>query len=69
MSIPLWRENHYDLTGRVALVAGAWGVLGQAVSAALLGSGARVIALSGHSQPDDEQRLRAQVGDASARPR
>lgn len=67
MSGPLWRENHYDLTGRVALVAGAWGVLGQTVCAALLASGARVFALSGQSQPDAEQRLRARVGDASAR--
>jgi NAD(P)-dependent dehydrogenase (short-subunit alcohol dehydrogenase family) len=67
MTVPLWRENRYDLAGRVVLVAGASGVLGQAVCAALLTSGAQVFALGGHSQPDEERRLRAAVGDASAR--
>lgn len=61
------RENHYDLAGRIALVAGASGVLGQAVCAALLTSGAQVFALGGHSQPEEERRLRAEVGAASAR--
>lgn len=67
MNNPLWRENRYDLAGRVALVAGASGVLGKAVCAALLAGGAQVNALGGSARPDEEQRLRAEVGDASAR--
>jgi len=65
MSTPLWRENHYDLTGRVALVAGATGGLGQAVCEALLASGAQVYALSGRTQPTLVEQVRARVGKAS----
>lgn len=67
MSAPLWRENRYDLTGRVALVAGAFGGLGQAVCVALLAGGARVAALSERAHPDQEQRLRAGAGISASR--
>ena len=67
MNTPLWRENRYDLAGRVALVAGASGGMGSAVCAALLAGGAQVYALSGRERPDEQQQLRADVGDASAR--
>jgi NAD(P)-dependent dehydrogenase (short-subunit alcohol dehydrogenase family) len=67
LNTPLWHENHYDLAGRVALVAGASGSLGQAVCAALLAGGAQVYALSGRERPDEQLQLRAEVGDASAR--
>jgi NAD(P)-dependent dehydrogenase (short-subunit alcohol dehydrogenase family) len=67
MSTPLRRENRYDLAGRVALVAGASGGMGSAVCVALLAGGAQVYALSGRERPDEQQQLRADVGDASAR--
>jgi NAD(P)-dependent dehydrogenase (short-subunit alcohol dehydrogenase family) len=67
MNTPLWRENRYDLAGRVALVAGASGGMGSAVCAALLAGGAQVYALSGRERADEQQQLRADVGDASAR--
>lgn len=67
MSARLWRENSYDLSGRVALVAGATGGLGEAVCATLLGSGAQVWALSAHAQPQLTERLRDIVGQASER--
>lgn len=67
MNAPLWHENRYDLAGRVALVAGASGGMGLAVCAALLAGGAQVYALSGRERPDEQQQLRAAVGDTSAR--
>ncbi len=67
MSVPLWHENRYDLGGRVALVAGASGDLGQAVCAVLLASGARVYALGARVNSAEQERLRARVGDAGAR--
>jgi NAD(P)-dependent dehydrogenase (short-subunit alcohol dehydrogenase family) len=67
MNAPLWHENRYDLAGRVALVAGASGGLGQAVCAALLAGGAHVYALGGRARPDEQERLRTQVGDAGGR--
>jgi NAD(P)-dependent dehydrogenase (short-subunit alcohol dehydrogenase family) len=67
MNTPLWRENRYDLAGRVALVAGASGGMGSAVCAALLAGGAQVYALTGRERADEQQQLRAEVGDASAR--
>ena len=67
MSAPLWHENNYDLSGRVALVAGATGGLGEAVCARLLVSGAQVWALSAHAQPELMARLGGVVGQASER--
>lgn len=67
MNAPLWHDNRYDLAGRVALVAGASGGMGQAVCVALLAAGAQVYALSGRAQPDEQQRMRAEAGDTSAR--
>lgn len=69
MDSPLWRENSYDLTGRVALVAGASGALGQAVSLALLTSKAQVYALSERVHADEQDHLRAQAGAANDRMR
>lgn len=67
MSVPLWRENSYDLTGRVALVTGATGALGQAVCLALLASRAHVYALGEHARGDAYDQLRERAGDASGR--
>jgi NAD(P)-dependent dehydrogenase (short-subunit alcohol dehydrogenase family) len=67
MNAPLWHENRYDLAGRVALVAGASGGLGQAVCIALLAGGARVYALGERARPDEQEQLRARAGDAGAR--
>lgn len=67
MSAPLWRENRYDLAGRVALVAGAFGALGQAVCIALLTSGARVYALGERAHLDQEEQLRTQAEAAASR--
>ena len=67
MSVPLWRENNYDLTGRVALVTGATGALGQEVCLALLASRAQVYALGEHTRGDAQDKLREQAGEAGAR--
>jgi len=67
MNVPLWRENNYDLTGRVALVTGATGALGQEVCLALLASRAQVYALGEHTRGDAQDKLREQAGEAGAR--
>lgn len=67
MSVPLWRENTYDLSGRVALVAGASGALGQAVCLALLAGQAQVFALASHENTEEQARLREQAGAAAPR--
>jgi NAD(P)-dependent dehydrogenase (short-subunit alcohol dehydrogenase family) len=64
---PLWRQNRYDLSGRVALVTGAFGGLGLATALALLEGGASVLAVASHDQPDALERLRAQAGAAGER--
>ncbi len=66
-SAPLWRQNRYDLSGRVALATGAFGGLGPAVTLALLEGGARVLAVASRDQPDALERLRAQAGANGAR--
>jgi NAD(P)-dependent dehydrogenase (short-subunit alcohol dehydrogenase family) len=66
-SAPLWRQNRYDLAGRVAVVTGVFGGLGPATALALLESGASVLAVAGHEQPDALERLRAQAGAAGER--
>lgn len=66
-SAPLWRQNRYDLSGRVALVTGAFGGLGPATTLALLEGGASVLAVASHDQPDALERLRTQAGAGGAR--
>ncbi len=66
MSAPTTHENTYDLRGRVALVAGALGSLGQAVCLRLLDSGATVYAL-GHGHDDASAQLRAKAGTPAER--
>jgi NAD(P)-dependent dehydrogenase (short-subunit alcohol dehydrogenase family) len=64
---PLWRQNRYDLSGRVALVTGAFGGLGPETALALLEGGASVLAVASHDQPDALERLRARAGASAAR--
>lgn len=64
MSAPLWHSNTYDLRGRVAVVSGATGALGQAVSRTLLDSGATVYALAAHVTDAERGRLATQAGAA-----
>ncbi len=66
MSAPSTHENTYDLRGRVALVAGALGGLGQAVCLRLLASGATVYAL-GHRHGDASAQLRSLAGTHAER--
>ncbi len=66
-SAPLWRQNRYDLSGRVALVTGAFGGLGPATTLALLEGGASVQAVASHDQPDALERLRVRAGANGAR--
>ncbi|MDE3231602.1 MAG: SDR family oxidoreductase [Chloroflexota bacterium] len=67
MSAPLFPENRYDLAGRVALVAGASGALGEAVCLALLGAQAQVVGLVARDDADWQARLRTQAGANAAR--
>lgn len=67
MSVPIWRENTYDLSGRVALVAGVSGALGHAVCLALLAGQAQVFALASHDDAAEQSRMREQAGAASSR--
>ncbi|HEX9036572.1 MAG TPA: SDR family NAD(P)-dependent oxidoreductase [Ktedonobacterales bacterium] len=64
-SSALWRRNTYDLAGRVALVTGAFGDLGQATALALLEGGARVLAIGNREQPEALAQMRAQAGAAA----
>ncbi len=66
-SAPLWRQNRYDLAGRVALVTGAFGGLGPATTLALLESGASVLAVASRERPDALERLKAQAGEDGER--
>lgn len=61
MSAPQSHQNMYDLRGRIAIVAGALGALGQAVCLRLLSSDATVYAL-GREHDAAAERLRAQAG-------
>lgn len=67
MSAPLLHENRYDLAGRVALVAGASGALGEAVCLALLGAQAQVVGLVSRDDAGWQARLRGQAGGDAAR--
>lgn len=59
---PLWRQNTYDLSGRVALTPGVLGGLGPAVTLALLEAGASVVGVTSRERPDEQARLHAQAG-------
>jgi NAD(P)-dependent dehydrogenase (short-subunit alcohol dehydrogenase family) len=63
----LWRQNRYDLSGRVALVTGAFGGLGPAVTLAMLEGGASVVAVASRDHPNELERLRAQMSGAAER--
>lgn len=61
-------QNIYDLSGRVALVTGATGGLGQAVVRAFIGAGATVVGIGSQAGADREAPIRAHLdGDANAR--
>lgn len=60
-------KNRYDLAGRVALVTGGLGQLGQAALLALLAGGASALALDSFDYPETVEALRARAGAAGAR--
>ena len=56
------RYNLYDLTGRVALIPGGLGGLGQAVTRAFLESGAEVVAAE-HAAREESRLFQTQLGE------
>lgn len=57
----------YDLTGRVTLIPGGLGPLGEAVTAAFLGAGATVIAVGEGEHAAEVEALKARSGEAGSR--
>jgi NAD(P)-dependent dehydrogenase (short-subunit alcohol dehydrogenase family) len=66
MSMPQ-RMNTYDLSGRVVLVPGGTGGLGDAVVRGFVAAGASVVAASSRQQPESFEALRLQLGAAGER--
>jgi NAD(P)-dependent dehydrogenase (short-subunit alcohol dehydrogenase family) len=60
------RHNRYDLAGRVALIPGGLGGIGQAVSRAFAQAGATVVVAAGDQHPDAWEALRGGLDAASA---
>ncbi len=58
------QPNHYGLDGRVALVTGGSGALGQAVARVLLEAGATVIAVSRETHPERIAALAARLSES-----
>ena len=61
------RANTYNLAGRVALLPGGIGGLGEAVTRAFLDAGATVVVSGSREHPETFAALRDQMGDAAAR--
>jgi NAD(P)-dependent dehydrogenase (short-subunit alcohol dehydrogenase family) len=61
------RAPTYELTGRVALIPGGLGGVGQAVSRAFVEAGAVVVAAGTGERAQELAALRVQLGDSAAR--
>lgn len=61
------QRTHYDLTGRVAVVPGGLGGLGQAVVQAFVEAGATVVAVGSAEHTETLANLRARLGDGGKR--
>lgn len=57
-------SNTYDFTGRVALIPGGLGGIGQAVARAFVGTGATVVVSASEPHPDAWEALRRGLSDA-----
>lgn len=61
------RRTQYDLSGRVAVIPGGLGGLGQSVVRAFAEAGAIAVAVGGGEHPGAVDTLRADLGDAGER--
>lgn len=61
------RANTYNLAGRIALIPGGSGGLGETVTRAFLDAGAIVVVSGSHEYPDTFAALRERLGDAASR--
>ena len=61
------QRTHYDLTGRVAVIPGGLGGLGQAVTQEFIEAGAVVVAVGSSEHAETITRLRARLGEGSER--
>lgn len=59
-------DNLFDLTGRVAVVTGGYGVLGGSMAAGLAAAGARVAVLGRRREPAEERAQALREGGAEA---
>ena len=60
------RANTYNLAGRVALLPGGSGGLGEAVTRAFLDAGATVVVSGSHEHPDSLAAFTSQLGGSAA---
>lgn len=61
------QRTHYDLSGRVAVIPGGLGGLGQAVIQAFVEAGATVVAVGSSEHTETIAKLRARLGEGSER--